>query len=64
MNIDLTRLTEKDSLLWCVAFTGVCILVGLGKLQPETLTYLLFAIGGAVASQKSEPIGSKKEPNA
>jgi len=52
----LARLKEKDALLWCVAFTGVCVLVALGKVKPETLEYLLFAIGGAVAAQKSEKV--------
>lgn len=50
----LGAFAEKDSILWVVAFTGCSILVGLGKLKPETLEYLLFAIGGAVASQKKE----------
>ena len=57
----LKRLGEKDALLWCVAFVGVCILVGLGKVKPETLEYLLFAIGGAVAAQKSESMKTPKE---
>jgi hypothetical protein len=37
---------------WTVAFVGVCVLVGLGKIKPETIEYLLFAMGGAVASKR------------
>ncbi len=32
--------------LWSVAFLGVCVLVGLGKIKPETIEMLLFAIVG------------------
>jgi hypothetical protein len=39
-------LEDEDSLLWAVAFVGVCVLVGLGKVKPETLEYLLFAVIG------------------
>ncbi len=42
----------SKTILWCVAFTGVCVLVGLGKIKPETIEYLLFALGGAIASGK------------
>lgn len=60
MAIDLQSL--KDSLsaeygktiTWIVAFTGVCVLVGLDKIKPETVEYMLFALGGALA-QKSIP---------
>lgn len=38
--------------LWVVAFTGVCILVGLGKLEPKTIEYLLFALVGAMSNRK------------
>lgn len=36
---------------WLVAFTGVAILVGLGKVEPNLLENLLFAMGGAVATK-------------
>lgn len=40
--------------LWVVAFAGVSVLVGLGKLKPETIEYLLFALLGRAASGKKE----------
>lgn len=49
-NADISR-----TILWCVAFTGVCVLVGLGKIKPETIEYLLFALlGGAVSGGKKD----------
>jgi len=49
-------LADQKSLVWIVAFTGVCVLVWAGKLKPETIEYLLFAILGqyAVPSKKEE----------
>ncbi len=47
----LSSLTASEltgAALWAFAFTGVSILVGLGKLDPSTLTNLLFALGGAM----------------
>ncbi len=41
-------------IMWGVAFAGVCVLVGLGKLKPETVEYLLFALLGK-ASAKDGP---------
>lgn len=38
-------LLEKN-LMWGIAFIGVCVLVGMGKLKPETIEYFLFAILG------------------
>lgn len=39
--------------LWVAGFIGVCVLVGLGKLKPETVEYMLFAlIGRTAASNK------------
>ncbi len=32
--------------LWAVAFLGVCIMVYMGKLKPETIEYMLFAMLG------------------
>lgn len=47
---------------WVVAFVGVCVLVGVGKLKPETIEYLLFAMGGAVASNRlSRPSSEDKD---
>lgn len=42
---------------WIIAFAGVCILVGLDKLKPETVEYMLFALGGALAqgTKKKDP---------
>lgn len=39
---------------WIVAFVGVCVLVGLGKIKPETIEFLLFALGGAVATKATQ----------
>ncbi len=39
--------------MWAVAFTGVCVLVGLGKLKPETVEYLLFALLGKASTKGS-----------
>ncbi len=50
----LKKLLQEDTsktVTWIVAFTGVCVLVGLGKIKPETVEYLLFALGGAVATR-------------
>ena len=41
----------RQSGLWVVAFVGVCIMVGLGKVKPETIEYLLFAMLGAAATK-------------
>lgn len=50
-----TLFADQKSLVWIVAFTGVCVLVALGKLKPETIEYLLFAILGQQAlPQKKE----------
>lgn len=45
---------DQKSLLWIVAFTGVCVLVALGKLKPETIEYLLFAIVGQQALKENK----------
>jgi hypothetical protein len=41
----LSEGVHKDG-LWAVAFAGVCVMVALGKLKPETIEYLLFALLG------------------
>jgi hypothetical protein len=46
----LAKVTDTE-LLWVVAFAGVCTLVGLGKLKPETVEYMLFAVVGRVGSK-------------
>lgn len=40
--------------MWVVAFIGVCVLVGMGKLKPEVIEYLLFALMGQAAVFKSQ----------
>ncbi len=41
--------------LWALAFVGVCVLVALGKLKPETIEYLLFSLlGRALVSKPKE----------
>ncbi len=52
----LTDSVRKDG-LWAVAFIGVCVMVGLGKLKPESIEYLLFALLG----KQSERGKAKKE---
>lgn len=54
MKEQLAKLKDPQVVLWAVAFVGVCILVGLGKLKPETIEYLLFALLGKVSSSKKE----------
>ena len=44
-------LEDDNSVLWGVAFVGVAILVGLGKLKPETLEMLLFAVIGRASKR-------------
>lgn len=46
---------------WMVAFIGVCVLVAIDKLKPETVEYMLFALGGALAQKPSIPPSSKDE---
>lgn len=47
--------------LWVVAFVGICIMVALGKLKPETIEYMLFAMLGkrAAALPKNPYSGDK-----
>lgn len=42
--------------LWAVAFTGVCIMVAMGHLKPETIEFMLFALLG-----KQSERGKQKE---
>ncbi len=50
--------THKAYALWALAFVGVCVLVGLGKVKPETLEYVLFALIGFAASKKGQKADS------
>lgn len=50
----------SDSVLWAITFVGICILVGLGKLKPETVEYMMFALLGKAASS-SAPKALPKE---
>ncbi len=48
----LSNLTSAEyipALLWGMAFTGVSVLVALGKVPTSMLENLLFAMGGAMA---------------
>ncbi len=46
----------RQGVLWLVAFVGVCILVGLNKLRPETIEYFLFSLFGYGAARlQKEP---------
>ncbi len=51
----LSEGVRKDG-LWAVAFIGICIMVAMGKLKPETIEYMLFALLG-----KRSERGSKDE---
>lgn len=42
----IEKLKDQKVILWAVAFVGVSVLVGLGKLKPEVIEYLLFALLG------------------
>lgn len=51
---DLKQLVaDHDAILWGLAFTGVCVLVALGKLKPETIEYMLFALVGKASTKKA-----------
>ncbi len=70
MSLDLqTKLTEiatsKDTILWAVGFVGVCVLVGMGRLDQEVLKYMVFALAGKAVSstQNSNLISPKLELN-
>jgi hypothetical protein len=53
--------TLKDSdVLWIVAFVGVCVLVGLGKLAPTTIEMMLMAVVTKAAANTN---GSKRAHN-
>lgn len=46
------KLTSTEGLqaaMWSVAFTGVSVLVAIGKVQPSMLEHLLFALVGGLA---------------
>ncbi len=48
-------LGSQEIFLWALAFTGVAVLVGLGRVKPETLELILFAIIGRAASKPGTP---------
>lgn len=54
----LTEGVRKDG-LWAVAFIGICVMVGLGKLKPETIEFMLFALLG----KQSERGKTDEKPN-
>ncbi len=56
--LNQSELTQAG--LWLAAFTGVAVLVGLGKVDSSMLTNLLFALGGAM-SLKGKPNASPSE---
>lgn len=53
----LEKLKDQYMVMWVVAFIGVSVLVGLGKLKPETIEFLLFAMGGAAVANKTKKEG-------
>lgn len=61
---DLRKYASTDlaqSALWAVAFVGVAALVGLGKVKPETLEYMLFALVGRAAYTGAAKKGAEDE---
>lgn len=52
---------KSEAVLWGVAFTGVCVLVGLGKIKAETVEYLLFALVGRSATKRAPEASLPKE---
>ncbi len=53
--MSLSELAEKaksseglQAGLWAVAFVGVCVLVGLGKVKPEVIEALLMGMLGSM----------------
>lgn len=53
------KANASDTVIWCVTLTVVGVLVGLGKIKPETLEYILFAVAGYAGSKS----GSKSLPS-
>lgn len=51
----LDKFKDSKVVLWAVAFVGVSVLVALGKLKPETIEYLLFALLGQANLPKKVP---------
>lgn len=54
-------LADNDTALWGVTFVGVCVLVGLGKIKPETVEYMMMAIVGRASLGKRTPDAPKEE---
>lgn len=51
-------------IVWCVSVCAVTVLVGMGKVKPETLEYLLFGLAGyagALRSPKDQTPAPPKE---
>jgi hypothetical protein len=51
------KLSESETAqaaLWAVAFTGVVVLVALGRVKPETLEFMLFALVGRASVGKEK----------
>jgi len=55
---DMATHDVAQQVLWGVAFVGVCGLVALGKVKPETVEYMLFALVGRAAYVKGSQLGS------
>lgn len=47
-------LQENDNFLWAFAFVGVCVLVGVGKLKPETVELMVMAIIGRLSTSRKD----------
>lgn len=48
----------SQAIIWVAAFTGVSVLVGLGKIKPESLEMLLFALIGRASIKKDNSHGA------
>lgn len=48
---DQVKASAADIVVWCVTLVVVGVLVGIGRVKPETLEYILFAIAGYAGSK-------------
>lgn len=53
LSLNLKNMTQSDTVVWVAAMLMVGVLVGLGRLDPKMVEYMLFAVAGRVVSGKS-----------
>lgn len=49
-------LADRDSFLWALTLVGICVLVGMHRVEPKLLEYMVMAIVGRASVGKT---GSK-----